>query len=101
VSAAAYEAGGQLRYYAPGDFRGAWVGAEALYLHVADTNLAVTGEGLAVGPFVGYKITVDAGFTFDAQLGFEYLGIRAMTTGSSASESRFIPLLNLNIGWSF
>jgi hypothetical protein len=65
-----------------------------------------TGEGLAVGPMVGYKLITSGGFTFVVQGGAEYVAIAAQandTNGNSAqdSEKRWIPLLNLNIGWSF
>jgi hypothetical protein len=64
------------------------------------------GEGFAVGPLVGYKLVTSGGFTFLAQGGIEYVAVRAEasnTSGSSASksDSRLIPLLNLNLGWSF
>jgi hypothetical protein len=88
-----------------GDFRhGMQLGAELLYLHLSDANLSVSGEGLAVGPFVGYKYTADVGFTFDTQLGVEHIGARAQGNAGStapASDSTNILLLNINVGWSF
>jgi hypothetical protein len=104
ISATALELGAQARYYVLGDFRhGMQLGAELLYLHLSDAHVSIDGEGVAVGPFVGYKFTADVGFTFDTQLGVEYVGARAMSsaTGGSASGSRYIPLLNINVGWSF
>jgi hypothetical protein len=106
ISATAVEAGAQARYYVVGDFRhGMELGAELLYLHLSDDRLSASGEGLAIGPFVGYKFTADFGFTFDGQLGFEYIAGRATasngTTTASNSRSSYIPLLNLNVGWSF
>ena len=104
LSASVWEAGGQVRAYVVGDFRhGMQLGGEVLYLHLDSTTLAATGEGLAIGPFLGYKIATDVGFTFDAQLGFEHISSRAKsTTGPEmASGKSFIPLLNLNVGWSF
>ena len=66
ISATVYEAGGQVRVYVIGDFRhGMQLGGELLYLHLNDDRIAISGEGLAVGPFLGYKIMIDAGFTFD------------------------------------
>ena len=44
---------------------------------------------------------IDAGFTFDAQLGFEHVSARASSGTSTAGDKTFIPLLNLNVGWSF
>jgi hypothetical protein len=102
ISADAYEAGAQIRVYVLGDFRhGMQLGAEALYLHVSLRDVVASGEGLAIGPFIGYKVMVDAGFTFDTQVGFERVALRATANGSSDSESEYIPLINLNIGWSF
>jgi hypothetical protein len=106
IKATAFEAGAQVRYYVVGDFRhGMQLGAELLYLHLSDARISTSGEGLAVGPFLGYKYTADIGFTFDGQLGFEYVGARAMASAGGAtatnSGSSYIPLLNLNVGWSF
>lgn len=104
-----YEVGGQVRYYLTGDFRrGLELGAELIYLHVSGSlgDVSGVGEGIGVGPFLGYKLGTMAGFVFDAQLGAERVGIAASSHDSSgsagsASEQRWIPLLNLNIGWSF
>jgi hypothetical protein len=102
ISATVYELGAQVRFYVLGDFRqGLQLGAELLYLHLNAPDIVATGEGLAIGPFIGYKIIVDAGFTFEAQLGFEHVSAQAQSGGSSESQKDYIPLLNLNIGWSF
>ena len=106
ISASVYEAGAQARYYVLGDFRhGMQLGVEALYLRLSDANISARGEGLAVGPFVGYKFIADVGFTFDAQVGAEYVGAQATASSggstANASGSTFIPLINLNVGWSF
>jgi len=102
ISATVYEAGGQVRVYVIGDFRhGMEVGGEVLYVHLNDDRVALSGEGLAVGPFLGYKIMIDAGFTFDAQVGFEHISAQASTGTSTANDRSIIPLLNLNVGWSF
>ena len=77
------------------------LGAELLYLHLDAKEIVATGEGVAIGPFIGYKVMIDAGFTFDAQLGFEHISARATSGSSSDSEKEYIPLLNLNVGWSF
>jgi hypothetical protein len=110
VKFSVYEAGGQLRYYVLGDFRrGLELGLEALYLHVSGSKGTTTGngEGLAVGPFIGYKLGTDVGFVFEAQLGIQRAGIAAEAhdsasgTSDSGSTDRWLPLLNLNVGWSF
>jgi len=104
LTAGVWELGAQVRYYLFGDFRhGMQLGAELLYMHLSSSELAVSGAGVAVGPFAGYKIITDIGFTFDAQLGVEYVAARAETNdlARKASDHSFIPLLNLNVGWSF
>jgi hypothetical protein len=102
ISATVYEAGGQVRIYVIGDFRhGMQLGGELLYVHLNDDRIAISGQGLAVGPFLGYKIMIDAGFTFDCQLGFEHISARAQGNGATANDKSIIPLLNLNVGWSF
>ncbi len=112
ITATVWEAGAQVRYYVFGGFdHGMQLGAEALYVHVSvddvgSTNVSGTGEGLGIGPFVGYKIATRAGFTFDGQLGLQYYAVQAEAsddTGESASdeESAVAPMLNLNVGWSF
>lgn len=102
-----YELGSQVRYYVTGNFRrGMQVGAQILYVHVNGSLEDVTGvaKGLALGPFVGWKTTTNAGFTFDVQG-----GVAIVTAGTKVSDSSgnstssavdYIPLLNLNIGWS-
>ena len=106
-----FELGAQLSWYPLEAFQSLIAGAELLYVNV-DTdeldNAEVRGvaEGVAVGPFVGYKLITSGGFTFLAQGGVQYLAYEAEaedTSGNSAqeSDSRFGPLLNLNIGWSF
>lgn len=110
-----WEVGGQLRYYALGDFdHGLQVGAEVLYVNVTSEDIETStgtvsgvGDGVAVGPFLGYKIATELGFTFDGQLGVARMGIGAEAknegTGQTESEesSEWGPLLNLNVGWSF
>lgn len=104
------EGGLQARYYVLGSFRhGMQVGLEAMVGHLsvddASANVTGTGTAVAIGPFVGYKITTKNGFTFDSQLGFQraFISAEASEDGESSqgSMSATGPLLNLNIGWSF
>ena len=68
---------------------------------------SVTGvaQGLALGPFFGWKTTSHAGFTFEVQGGVEIVTAGTQVTdssgGSTSSDVEYVPLLNLNIGWSF
>jgi hypothetical protein len=109
----ALELGAQGHYYALGDFdHGLQLGLEALYLYVSgdsdsDSSVSGTGAGLALGPYVGYKFAASFGLTFNAQAGVQYLVVKAdaedADTGETAEDgdSEVIPLLNLNVGWSF
>jgi hypothetical protein len=108
----AYEIGGRLIGYPLKKFKSLQLGAQLMYLKVAtdgpiaDSNVSGTGAGVAFGPFVGYKLVTSGGFTFLAQLGFQYLSAQAEahdTTGlsNSASQNQFLPILNLDVGWSF
>jgi len=110
-----WEAGGQLRYYVLGDFdHGMQIGGEVLYVNVSsdeietsEGNFSGLGQGLGVGPFVGYKLATKVGFTFDAQLGIQHVFAKAEAnhadsgTSGESEDSSWEPLLNLNIGWSF
>lgn len=104
------EAGGQLAGYVLAPFDSLHFGVEVLYVNVSGDNRTGTvsgvGEGVAVGPFIGYKLITSVGFTFVAQGGAQYMAVRAEakdTAGNtdSAEEKSVIALLNLNIGWSF
>lgn len=108
----AYEVGGQLRWYALGSFtHGLQLGVELLYLQLSgdlgDVVLSGSSQGLAVGPFLGYKFVSGFGLTFDGQLGFQsaFLTAEVSDAAKSASirgeTSAILPLLNLNVGWSF
>ena len=59
----------------------------------------------AKGPDIGYKLITSGGFTFVVQGGIQYVAARAEAHDSTRSEeesdSDWIPLLNLNLGWSF
>jgi hypothetical protein len=63
--------------------------------------------GLAVGPFVGYKYAARLGLTVEVQLGVEFAAIQAHASDSStgqvvqSSTNTVLPLLNVNLGWSF
>ena len=107
----AWEAGAHFNYYVIGTFEhGMQLGLEALYLKIAnssigDAQLSGSAAGLAIGPYAGYKVIAGFGLTFEANLGVQYVTARAKVSSSTesatASERRFIPLLNLNLGWSF
>lgn len=104
-----FEIGASARYYLIGSFRhGMQVGLEALYLSVSGDmeNTLAVGKGLCVGPFIGYKYIASFGLTVDIQGGAGYTLIGASASdddGNSASDSDsdVLPILNLNIGWSF
>ena len=106
-----WEVGGQLVAYPLRDFSSLQLGAELLYIHVSTNRfdgatVEAAAGGVALGPFIGYKLLTEIGFTFFAQGGFEYVAARAEGTDSQGNtehneQQAFIPLLNLNVGWSF
>jgi len=103
------EIGAQLNYYLLGNFdKGMQVGLEVLYLKISDEDedVSVSVKGLAIGPYLGYKWTAGFGLTFDIQAGYEKLLFRGEAEDSfgfeiEEEEETGIPLLNINIGWSF
>jgi hypothetical protein len=108
----ALELGGQLIWYPLEPFRSLQLGAEILYIKVEtqdegdQATLTGVGDGVAMGPLVGYKLVTSGGFTFLAQGGFQYVAIRAEASdgaGTTASDEQdsIIPLINLNLGWTF
>ncbi len=108
----AYEAGLQARYYLIGDFtKGLQLGAEALWMGVRGgeegSSVVAVGSGLQVGPFLGYKIVAGPGFTFELQVGAQYLLVEMEArdssdgTSASAADNELILLLNLGLGWTF
>ncbi len=103
VTATATEIGGQVTFYPMRDFAGLHVGAEVLYVHLGDVmqDSSVTADGLSVGGLVGWKYVHSSGFTFLAQGGVAVAEVQAKSTTSSAGQKGAIPLLNLNLGWSF
>jgi hypothetical protein len=106
-----YEVGGQITGYPLKSFESLQLGAEFLYAHVSsddinETSTTGVGIGYAIGPFIGYKLMTDGGFTFVVQGGVQYFNASAQaenTSGNSAQEEEkhVIALLNLNLGWSF
>ncbi len=108
-----WEVGGQLTGYPVGHFdHGMQLGVEAVYLGVSgndssgNVKVVAAGTGFAAGPFLGYKLATKVGFTFNVQGGVEYVLVQAdakSSTGATASAeaTRWIPLVNANVGWSF
>ena len=106
----AYELGGQLSFYPTTPFEKLLFGVEVLWLKLdtsdyAGSQIEASAAGVAIGPMVGYKVVARGGFTFLAQGGMEYVTARAKATDgnttASGKDSALIPLLNLNVGWSF
>ena len=109
-TASVYEVGCQLRFYALDDFAGLHFGFEAVFLGISmddGATVEVAGQGLALGPLVGWKFVLDSGLTFDLQGGYGLVVMAAhgedTATGETASEgqSEGVPLVNINVGWSF
>jgi len=120
-----FEVGGQLRVYPVGSFdHGLQLGFEAMYLHgsadgagtiqVRDEwgnktysgTFTARGSGYKLGPFIGYKLVLPVGLTFNAQVGVEYLSLHADASDSlghteTGSNSGALPLADASAGWSF
>lgn len=100
------EIGASGRYYLFGSFdHGMQLGAELLFARasVESAGMTATAGSGAIGPFVGYKIAARFGLTFEAQLGAQYQMTVVSENGVAprTADSGIIPLLNLNLGWSF
>ena len=103
-----FEIGGQFLYYPFGSFdHGMQLGAEMAYLGggFEEGEVSAVAAGLTLGPFVGYKIAADIGFTFNIQFGYQKMFLAAKAEAGSDSATATAedagPLLNLNFGWSF
>jgi hypothetical protein len=107
----AYELGLQVTGYPLKDFESLQLGAELLWVNVSSENIdgqdiQGEGSGIAVGPFIGYKLMTDVGFTLFVQGGAQLMTVTAEATDAegntdTADDSEVILLLNANIGWSF
>lgn len=107
------ELGAQGAYYVVGTVdHGMQLGAELLYVHldIDETDFdgvsSGVGEGLAIGPFLGYKLVTNVGFTLHVQLGVQYAAIQAEATStdgdvSSGERDSVLVLLNIGTGWAF
>jgi hypothetical protein len=103
-----YEVGAQGRYYFYGTAQeGALAGLELMYAHVSGETERATGvgNGLGVGPIIGYKWVWDSGFFIDLNGGVLFLAVQAEATDgqttSSDEASSLQPNLNFNLGLSF
>jgi len=110
-----WELGGQFVSYPVGHFdHGMQLGAELLYVGVAgsaesttsNASASGTGQGLSMGPFIGYKFTAPVGFALSIQGGVAYAALRADAKDSSgqtasSKDSSIVPILNINLGWAF
>ncbi|HEX7672248.1 MAG TPA: hypothetical protein VF395_21780 [Polyangiaceae bacterium] len=111
ISYPAKEFGAQLLFYPLEAFDSLVFGGEISFIHISvdgtKASFSGFGSGTAVGPFVGYKLITKGGFTFFAHVGAQYLSSHAegqdTRTGVSATvdNSQWIPLVDLNLGWSF
>lgn len=97
------EIGGQGRFYFK-DGEGFHLGGEVMHIKVEldeeNTGDAMAG-GLAFGPLLGWKGVWGTGFTFCVQGGYQLMSVEAEAGDESAEASTGIPLLNLDLGWSF
>ncbi len=106
-------AGVQVAWYLLGDFdHGLQIGGDLLYAFVDRNSITDTYEGeksIGVGPFVGYKLILPFGFTLNLQGGArftiskdhieEIIG-RTLYSYYHYGEE-ILPIVNVNVGWSF
>jgi hypothetical protein len=107
----AWRLGGQVHWYLMRPFGGLEVGAELGYLRVETDEPEFPWDSLklrrlTVGTFIGYKLLVRVGFTFQAQFGivraFEKVQAQSeVLTTVTDEDSRWDALLNVGLGWSF
>ena len=113
LEGALYLAGGiQVIGYPIGDFsHGMQCGAELLFMHtdkpvyVYDGMIADLGDGVAISPFLGYKVSL-SGFTINLQAGVSFIAGRSEpiygsggSTWHSTTETGL--LMNVRAGWTF
>ncbi|HNR66627.1 MAG: hypothetical protein RBS57_02430 [Desulforhabdus sp.] len=93
-----WEGGGQFRYYLLGDFEhGTMIGADVGYVDIdaqIEDPIAYL-VGVHAGGFLGYKFSMQAGFTAELQIGPVFLW------GETADTSEWQTLQAFKIGWSF
>jgi hypothetical protein len=108
---AAYELGAIFTGYPLETFENLTLGAEVLWLkldadELGDDRIDGFASGVATGPLIGYKTIGDTGFTFSVQGGIAYVVVHAEASNAfdeyeEEDEQTWIPLVNLNLGWSF
>ena len=108
-----FDLGGQAYYCLLGDFdHGFQLGVESVFVALRgedryNGSVTATLGGISLAPFLGYKLALRSGFTVIVQAGG---GLFVSTTHAShaASETEvdeqaavLVPLVNMNMGWSF
>ena len=100
-----YQLAAQGRYYVLGNFRhGLQLGAQVAYLRLASpfqNQVQLSSDALGLAPFVGYKYTMKVGFTFETQLGYEFLLARGTFDRESTQAGASVLLFDIRVGWSF
>jgi hypothetical protein len=105
------ELGLQAVWYPLDPFDGLQVGAEFLWVNaeaseVSESATRGVAVGIAVGPFVGYKLITSGGFTLFVQGGGQYVIATSEPENPAGvttqeEETAFVFLLNFGLGWSF
>jgi hypothetical protein len=96
------EFGGQATYYLTGNVdRGMQVGLDVRgTTYEGDGYLFGLGDGLAVGPFVGYKRVFGHGITLGAQLSVQGVLFGEVESDNPTEDRRALPYVMLHAGWS-
>lgn len=104
-----FEIGAQAAYVLFGDFDDCVkVGVEGVYIggSAAAGSISSSVTGFQAGPFLGFKTAADFGLTFEFDLGVDHYFISGeakvgTTSVNTVNQSKNIPLVNLQLGWSF
>ena len=108
TSIALWEVGARANAYVVGNFDdGMIVGAQLLYLGATSGGVSYQGgaaaQGTSIGGYIGYKLATRVGFTFLCAIGAQNVFLSAASNdgNAQASDSKVLPLLILDVGWSF
>ena len=108
-----FATGIQLIWYALGDFEhGVQLGGDLMFSIVdraSNVDLYEDGTGIALAAFAGYKLVMPFGFTANLQGGIRMTQSKRLIEytvgGSLVSYYDYklepLPLVNINVGWSF
>ena len=102
----AVQLGGLLSYYVSGDFDhgGIHVGGAAQWTRVTGNGEQLASSalrpGLVVGPLLGFKYVLRAGFTLDSQLGIGFVAAEGSGAKPNDPEQTTTLIGSFGVGWT-